>query len=95
MDTTIFEAVPKESRKFKKGFARIRAMFQLNYKNAVKHPIESIKWMAALYLNENPKYCWADLVSWVVYESLFDLRFKLFECHCNENIGFYCGKCKG
>lgn len=84
-----------EPRYQKKGFARIKAALNLNWRNAIKEPIDSIKWIIALYLDEDPYYCWADLVMWAeklsgygFFEGLRD-RKEFMASNCG-----YCGKCE-
>jgi hypothetical protein len=87
--------VETEPRKYKKGFARIKAAFSLNWKNAIKHPIDSVKTIIILYLDENPLYCWADLVCWSIdymEHPFFDL-FRYPESYQVTGCG-YCGKCE-
>lgn len=94
MNVEMFEEIPNKPVVFKKGLDRIKKAFNLNWKNAIKHPIESIKWIIAVYLDENPKYCWAKLVIWVQFESfweIFELDNFLVTCNPKDT---YCGKCE-
>jgi hypothetical protein len=88
--------VETEPRAYKKGFSRIKSAFSLNWKNAIKDPFESIRWIVALYLDENPYYCWADLVMWAqdmsgygFFEGLRDRKELFMAGNCG-----YCGKCE-
>jgi hypothetical protein len=51
-----------------------------------------IRWLIALLLNRNPKYCWAELVMWSAKYSTFEETKSLscveHDCECG-----WCGKC--
>jgi hypothetical protein len=92
MDLSVYEEEKPEVREFITGFARIRKALTLNWKNAIKKPFESVRWIIALYLDEDPYYCWARLVHWVVLDYDFWDLIKYHQDYeaygCN-----YCGKC--
>ncbi len=59
-----------------------------------------IKWLIANRLDKNPKYCWANLVTWALnwtpWWSIFrhdSNEHNQTHLSCTERDGAYCGKC--
>lgn len=87
--------VDPQPREYKKGLARIKAAFCLNWKEAVKHPIKAIKDIIILYLDEDSYYCWADLVAWAEDLSGYGFWEFLRNRYDFKATGCgYCGKCE-
>lgn len=58
--------------------------------------LEQIRFKIALYLNRNPKACWANLVMWAIgyqtFTETFDKSGNWKARICDDMA--YCGKCR-
>ncbi|OPY29475.1 MAG: hypothetical protein A4E27_00159 [Methanobacterium sp. PtaU1.Bin242] len=80
------EQIPLEPLEFETGFKRIKKALDIKWHLAHRDILETIRWVIALYLNESPKYCWADLVTWSLGWHGFGEVSEAHDCG-------YCGKC--
>ena len=63
-------------------------------KHLVTDPVETTRWLIALWLDRSPRTCWAKLAGWAARGGSWrELRENMYTQLCSAETGVYCGKC--